>query len=81
MEIDFATGSKVFAKQFTEMLNGCIAPKFYFKEKRANYYNIRCATSGAELFYKKVYYLDSVHLKRKKDKFEEIMKERKGLYR
>ena len=61
------------------MLNKFIAPKFYYKEKRANYYNIRCATSGAESFYKKVYYLDSVYLKRKKNKFEEIIEERKGL--
>lgn len=76
MEVDFATGSKDFAEKFTIMLNDVIDDKFYFKKKRVNYYNIRCSTSGAESFYNKVYYKNCIHMKRKKEKFENIIEER-----
>lgn len=78
MQVDFATGSRSFASSLTKMLNDLIYPKFHVTEKRVNYYNIRCATTGAEEFYRKVYYENCPCLQRKKTKFEDIMKERQS---
>ena len=81
MEVDFATGSSDFANQFTDLLNRTIGNFFSSKLKRKNYYSIRTSNQGSEAFYNAVYKKNCPHLKRKKDKFEEILTKRKNISR
>lgn len=80
LSIDIATASNKFKDSFLKLTNDIVDDKHNFTiQTRKNGLNIiRANTTVSERFYNKIYYEGCMHLKRKKNKFDEILNQRKN---
>lgn len=79
LSIDIATGSEVFKNGLVELLSICTDSTHKFSvqyRKNSNVILIRGNSVVSERFYQNMYYKNCICLKRKKDKFEEILSAR-----
>ncbi len=76
MEIDFATGSKPFAKAMIEILNNKVHESIKLTNPRKNYYRIRGWNKASEAIFNFMYKDSTICLQRKYNKFLDIMSRR-----
>jgi hypothetical protein len=76
LEIDFATGSKDFADAVYKYLIENVHSTFRIAEKRKNYYSIRGYNQASEAIFTHMYDSATIYMKRKHNKFIEIMNKR-----
>lgn len=78
LEIDFATGSKDFAIKIINVLNENVHVSIRLTNPRKNYYRIRGWNQASEAIFDYMYSENpTLYLKRKYDKFLDIMSKRK----
>lgn len=78
LEIDFATGSKDFAIKIINVLNENVHVSIRLTNPRKNYYRIRGWNQASEAIFTYMYSENTtLYLKRKYDKFLDIMSKRK----
>ena len=78
LEIDFATGSKDFATKIINVLNENVHESIRLANPRKNYYRIRGWNQASEALFKYMYSESpTLYLKRKHEKFLDIMSKRK----
>ena len=78
LEIDFATGSKDFAIKIINVLNENVHVSIRLTNPRKNYYRIRGWNQASEAIFNYMYSENpTLYLKRKYDKFLDIMSKRK----
>lgn len=77
IEIDFATGSKYFAKSIIKILHEMVHESFKLSRPRRNYFRIRGWNKASKAMFEFMYKDATIYLKRKFDKFKDILDRKK----